>query len=144
MAGKAKLKRLSKERLIAAKDIRTEEVDVPEWDGSLLLRGMTVTERRNCRSLAREANESGDVQVDDLKMSMLTICMCCVEPKLELEDVSYFEEKSSGVVQRLFNKILELSCFSEPQGKKVDTTPNKPSAVTGQPAVSEGDFTPPQ
>jgi len=37
--------RLSKDDILHAEDLRTEEVDVPEWGGTVLVRGLTGRER---------------------------------------------------------------------------------------------------
>lgn len=136
---KAKLPRIrSKEQIRQAKDIREEEVDVPEWGGSLLMRGLTVNERRRCRSMAREVGDDEKVEIDDSKLAMLGVITGMKEPQMDEVDIKILEEKASGVVQRLFGKVLVLSGFSEPQEKK-DAAKRKPE--DGPPG--DADFTPP-
>ena len=135
----SKMKRLTRENLLRGKDVRYEDVDVPEWGGSLQLRSMSAGERRNARLLAREIDDNGNVQVDDVKMGCLVIAMCCEDPKLQVEDVNDLYNKSSGTLQRLFNKILALSGFSESQALALTKAPTRED----KPVATDGDFTQP-
>jgi hypothetical protein len=136
----ARLKRLTRTALLSNPDVRYEDIDVPEWGGSMMVRSMTAGERRQARLLAREIDDNGNVSVDDVKMGCTVIAMCCEDPKLQVEDVNDLYKKASGVLQRVFNKILALSGFSESQAaalmRAVPNTEKKPVA-------SDGDFTQP-
>lgn len=135
-------KPLSKEDIFAAKDINSDWLFVPEWDGDLHIRGVSVEERRTARGLAKQMSDNVDegVVVDDFKLACVTIAMATIEPKMSVVDAQRLEKKSSGVVQRIFNEIMVLSGFDNGQAaqRRKEVKEGKVS-----PAPSEGDFSQP-
>lgn len=135
-------KPLSKEDIFAAKDINSDWLFVPEWDGDVHIRGVSVEERRTARGLAKQMSDNADegVVVDEFKLACVTVAMATIEPKMSVADAQRLEKKSSGVVQRVFNEIMILSGFDNGQAarRRKDVEAGK-----ANPTPSEGDFSQP-
>lgn len=92
------LPRLTREQLATLAPVPEEEVNVPEWGGSIKVRGLTwATQQR----LIRQAAEDGDF--DEEMFNGLLFLHCIVEPELEPEDV----EKLMNVSLSAGTKVAE-------------------------------------
>ncbi len=99
------MKELTREAILAAEDLSQVEVEVPEWGGSVWVRGLTAHERTK---LERSGNEPED---EDRRLKLVTLCTCDREGKrlFNLEDIEALGEKNWEPVQRIFEKALELN-----------------------------------
>ena len=98
------MSRLTVEEIISAKDLGEEIVDMPEWGGDVLIRGLGFGEWVDLREAATVAGEQ-----DEKVFSRLLFATALVEPAVTPEQADLLIGKSSTAVSRLVEKIVELS-----------------------------------
>ena len=99
-----------RDRILAARDIESRIVDVPEWDTKLELRTPTVLERGEL--ISKFMRDEGTLDV--VAMNPLLVAMCAHDPDtgervFTADDVDALYTKSSAVMERLGEICLELS-----------------------------------
>jgi len=108
--------RLSHDDILKMKDVFTEEVDVPEWNGTVLVRGLTgkqrdnfeagLLERRGRRMIPNTANIRAKLVawsvVDDDGSRMFT--------DAEAEELG---DKSASAMDRIYTVAAKLSGLTE-------------------------------
>jgi len=109
--------RLSKEDILKAEDLGTEEVDVPEWGGSVLVRGMTGAER-DAFEVAGRDQRTGQRRPDALSnVRAKLVARCVVDDdgtRLFTDaDVAALGEKSGAAIDRVFAVAARLSGLGE-------------------------------
>lgn len=102
---------LTIDQILAADDLPTEVVEVPEWGGKVKVMGLS---RAAYDGIAREAEVSvpatGPGQVagtkrDDDKFSDLLFLACVVEPKFTEAHIPALRGKSLGALNRVYQAI---------------------------------------
>lgn len=101
---------LTRDAILGREDIARAEVECPEWDGGLTVRGLTLAERNSL------------VDCDDTTAPLRAIVMCTIDPKtgariFEPEDEEALGQKNPEVIDRLARKIMELSGLSKPDAE---------------------------
>jgi hypothetical protein len=108
---------LTKEQILGADDRRTEDVEVPEWGGTVRVRALSGRER--------DAYEAGIVQVrgdgsrnvtlENIRSRLvsLTVVDESGERIFSDGDVKALGEKSAAALERVFDVARKLSGLSE-------------------------------
>lgn len=96
--------RLSVEQIVAADDLGQEEVEVPEWEGTVLIRGLGYAEWVDLR----DASIVGGQQ-DEKLFSRLLLSTALVEPEVTPEQADLLLAKSTPAVTKIADRILALS-----------------------------------
>jgi len=104
--------RLSRDDILKAEDLSTEEVDVPEWGGTVLVRGMSGRERDEFE--VSMTVRHGKQMVQDFANTRAKIVARCVvdEDGQRLftdADVAVLGEKSGAAIDRIFGVASRLS-----------------------------------
>lgn len=94
------MSRLSFNAIEAADDLPTKEVEIPEWGGSILVRGFSKGAYDDLRA------KVGD---DALAMEIETIVACVAEPVLTVEQADKLRYKSVAAYKRLHEAIAEVN-----------------------------------
>lgn len=103
------MKKLTLEEILAAPDLAEKTVEVPEWGGTVVVRGFSKAVQQTLR---REAmGEDGTLDAD--KVEMLMFCYGVVEPEIGSASYVALREKSAGAIDRVLKEILALSGLSE-------------------------------
>ena len=71
--------RLSRDDILKAADNEPEEIDVPEWGGSVLVRGMTGRERDAFELSMLQPGRGGRRVVDPANVRAKLVARCCVD-----------------------------------------------------------------
>lgn len=108
---------LSRDEILRAVDLPTEAVDVPEWGGTVLVRGLTAKERLD---IAREIT-GPDGKVDhaltlDLQIGLPFKCMVDLDGKRLFDspdDLRLLKNKSAAALERVFDVAQRLSGMSQ-------------------------------
>ena len=122
-----KPKFLTRDQILAAQDITTEEVDVPEWGGAVRVRGMSGRERdafeasvveqpTGNRSQRRNAGrQRASTNMDNLRarLGAWSIVDGNGERLFTDEDVLALGTKSAAGLDRVFEVAMRLSGISE-------------------------------
>ena len=103
---------LGRDAILAAKSLRTEEVDVPEWGGTVLVRELSGRERDEWE--ASLAVQRGKTMVPDVaniraKLAARTIVGDDGEPVFTQQDVAALGELSAAALDRVFDVASRLS-----------------------------------
>lgn len=107
---------LTREQILQADDLLLEDVEVPEWDGTVRVRGLTGAER--------DAFESEIVQLKGKKASLNTqnfraklVARSVVDEDGQRlfsdRDAQVLGQKSAAALQRVFEVAQRLSGLSE-------------------------------
>jgi hypothetical protein len=118
---------LSRDKILAAADIETQEMEIPEWGGTIVVREMTMAEVDEFGLSSAQA----DGRLDTRKMRGIrarVVSWCVVDeegkPLFRKSDVDELLKKSNRVVDRIFDAILALSGMS-PDEEGVDNSPKE-------------------
>jgi len=101
-------KLLTIDAILAAPDVGEELFPVPEWDGSVKLRGLT---KRQQAMAVSQATINGRVDTDVVQL--LVFIAGVVEPKFGPEHMGQLQEKAYGVIERVTQRIMTLSGMSD-------------------------------
>tara|TARA_Y100000593_G_C4310742_1_gene338218 strand:+ start:2647 stop:3000 length:354 start_codon:yes stop_codon:yes gene_type:complete len=101
---------LNKDQILKAIDAKTIEVDVPEWGGTILLRGMTGKARNDYEHWAAQQTQQ---EVPDYRgIRERLIISCAVDDAgnalFDSDDLAALSQKSSEVIDRLHAKCQEI------------------------------------
>ena len=108
---------LTKEAILAASDIQTKSVEVPEWGGEVYVKGMTGAERDafEAEIVHPGAGKSAkwDMANTRAKFCALVIVDDKGIPLFSLDDVKALGNKSAAALQRVFDAGRDLSGMSD-------------------------------
>lgn len=105
---------LSREQILAAPDIRTEVVEVPEWGGSVMVRGLSgrardaIELRFTGADGKMDRNLGGDFRA---AFAAQAIVDANGERLFSDDDIKALGEKSSIALQRIFDAAIRLSAM---------------------------------
>lgn len=107
---------LTKQQILAAEDIHTEMVAVPEWGGDVLVRGLSGAERDlfEDRIIVREGKKKR-VELRDVRAKLAAICMVDEQGARLFSDaeVASLTRKSAAALQRVFEAAQRLSGLTD-------------------------------
>ena len=99
---------LSKEAILNADDLKTEVVDVPEWGGEIIIRGLTGKTREVFETIASEQSTS---DASNIRASMAALSIVDEAGALMFtnQDVIKLGEKSYIALDRVFKAAKKLN-----------------------------------
>ena len=88
-----------------------QDVDVPDWGGTIKVRAITNSELARCKAHATN-KRNGDL--DEVKFNALVLVAGCVEPEFPpASEMQIMRQLTPGPVARIANVIMDLSGFSD-------------------------------
>lgn len=116
---------LSVEDIEKVEDIITEEIEVPEWKGKILMKGLTAEEIYKITEKSKELNEvTKQMEVNYEKFDYLRLVYSIITPDLSDKDFLILRNKSGGVIKRLlyFSELLSsgIKIFDRPETEKIE------------------------
>lgn len=105
---------LTASEIWAAEDTPERTVEIPEWNGSVRVRGLTLQQIASVaeKSTRRNPRTNVDEQPRDL-LAAYTIIEGMVEPKLELADIARLRARSALAITRIVQAISSLGATEE-------------------------------
>jgi hypothetical protein len=103
---------LSKDQILAAEDIPTKDVEVPEWGGSVRMRGLTGSERDAYElSLWQVRGEKRILRMENARARLVAMCIVDENGERMFSDAEAKDlgRKSGKVLDRLFDEARKLS-----------------------------------
>lgn len=114
---------LTRDQILAAQDITTEEVSVPQWGGTVLVRGMSGTERNLFEDACtkeipagnRAGRRAGQTVTKFVKDNIMAkLCAWCMvdeagEKLFADTDIGALGKKSGAALQRVMEVAMRLS-----------------------------------
>ncbi|HEY7824687.1 MAG TPA: hypothetical protein VIG24_17735 [Acidimicrobiia bacterium] len=123
-----------RDKILKAQDIPTETVTIPEWDVTLLVKGMSAGDRIDLMQSAYDVN-TGQVNMSIVYPDVAVACAHepeTGEPVFTAEDKTAILSKSSAAVEKLANVGLRLSGIGKDEqdaaGKDSSSTENADSS----------------
>lgn len=111
---------LSKSQILAAVDLPTETVAVPEWGGEVLVRGLTAAERDTFEQSVVTLNGAGKAASTKMNLSNIRAKLCSLtivdengERLFSDAEVDVLGQKSAQALQRVFDAAQRLSGLSQ-------------------------------
>jgi len=107
---------LSREDILNVTDIEIEEVEVPEWGGTVFVKGLTGTERDAYESsMIENRGKNRAMNLENLRAKLAVMTICDQEGKrlFTERDVKKLGEKSASALQRVFKVAQRLSGLTE-------------------------------
>lgn len=106
-----------RDAILAADDLETRTVEVPEWGVDVGIREMTGKERDAFEGSILDRRADGDVEVDLDQIRVKLLVRVLVDPEtgerlFEVEDMEALSGKSGSVLGRLFNRARKLNGFT--------------------------------
>ena len=111
---------LSRDQILSAVDIVTEDVEVPEWGGTVRVRGLTGTDRDRFEAAmvnvrGKGGNRSQQVNTENFRARLVLASVVDEDGKRMFteRDVKALGEKSAAALDRVMTVALRLSGLPE-------------------------------
>lgn len=106
---------LTKEQILSITDDAKKELPIPEWNGSVYIRGMTIEDAEYCQSLDDDADAMQ-------KMVVRFVSDDQGNPLFSEEDIPALKKKSIQAFKRIIKEIREFNSL-EGVEKNSESTP---------------------
>ena len=123
---------LNRDEILAASDILTELVPVPEWGGDVYVKGMTGAERDKFEaSIIEQRGKTQTMNMANIraKLASLTICDETGRRLFNEADVQLLSKKSAAALQRVFAVAQKLSGIGDEDVKELAEGVSDPFAA---------------
>lgn len=110
---------LTKEEILGALDIETRRVEVPEWGGAVLVRGLSGAERDRFEdeSLERRGKKATDVRANlaNIRARLVALTLVDGDGKLLFTagDIKALGNKSASALARVYDVAARLSGLTD-------------------------------
>lgn len=115
---------LGRNGILEAKDLKTEDVRVPEWDDMaedgeayVRIRMLTGTERDEYEASMVELKKDGSAKANRENVRARLLILCIVneagEQMFNRADIKLLGRKSAKALERIINKVNEMNGISE-------------------------------
>ena len=128
------MKELTSEEILATQDIIEELVEVPEWKGTVRVRGLTGRERDAYEASLidqRGRSTKANMQNARAKLVVLSVFNADGSRKFNEAQISEISAKSASALNRIWKKALELSGMGDEDVEELtlgfDDAPSEPS-----------------
>lgn len=100
---------LTVDQILDADDLPAEDMDIPEWGGKIKVRGLTGTERDRMEFVLAEARKNPETA--NIRAQLVGRCIVKSDGSRMFDDkkIAALGEKSGAVIDRIFDKVRELS-----------------------------------
>lgn len=128
---------LNRDRILAAQDLRFEEVEIPEWEGTVRVRGLTGAQRDQYEAEVLSAHgRRGSFELRFRQARAKLVAMSVVDAEGNLlfseGDVAALGGKSARALDRIFDVAARLSGLTgEEVEELVRDFPGGPSDGSG-------------
>ncbi len=110
-------KYLSRQEILDADDLVTEEVPVPEWGGMVLVKSLSAGERDKWEAtfVRMKSGKDPDINLENLRAKLVAVSVVDEDltPIFTDADIAGLAKKSAAAMQRVFNVASRLSGVSE-------------------------------
>jgi len=115
---------LSRDEIFAVDDLKTEEVEVPEWGGSVLVRGLTGAERDEFEATTVKVDKSGKRVPDLENFRARLVALCTIDDKGQRlfksrAEITALGNKSVSALQRVFDCAQRLNAMTEAKVEEI-------------------------
>lgn len=107
---------LGKEAILGADDIRTERVEIPEWGGEVMVRGLTGRQRDQWeQSMTVRRGKKVEQDLRDFRARLAVLCVVdeTGQPVFHAGDIDALANKSGSALDKIYTVAAKLSGISE-------------------------------
>lgn len=107
---------LTREAILQADDLPMEDVEVPEWGGTVRVRGLTGSERDAFESeIVQLKGKKASINMQNFRAKLVVRSVVDEngKPLFSHQDVRLLGQKSAAALQRVFEVAQRLSGLSE-------------------------------
>jgi hypothetical protein len=97
---------LSKEEILSITDKATKEIEIPEWNGSVYVKGMTFEDQDYISSLGEDNNQNQ-------KLLIKFVCDADGNPLFTEEDIPALKKKSVQAFKRIIKEVTSFNSMDE-------------------------------
>lgn len=113
---------LTRDAIIAAEDRTFDEVECPEWGGTVRVSSITGGQRDQYeQGLIEERGKDRKMNLRNARAKLIVLCAVdeAGRPLFTREDINALSRKNAKPVDRLFDKCRELAGLSEDDVEKI-------------------------
>ena len=118
------MKYLSRDEILSRTDFKSEDVEVPEWGGTVVVKAMTGSERDAFEASILETRKGGStVKLDNIRAKLVAKTAIDPETKKPLftsADIEVLGSKSAAALDRIFGVAQRLSKLSDSDIKELE------------------------
>jgi len=103
---------LTRDEILQAQDLPTEQVHVPEWGGDVLVRALTGAERdRFEQSIVEQRGKNTRMNLQNIRAKLVALTVVDEQGNriFKDEDVKWLGNKSAAALDRIFEVAQRLS-----------------------------------
>ena len=102
---------LTKEAILAADDGTYEEIDIPEWGGTVRIRCMTGFERDRFESKVSSASNKTGGFLPNMRATLCAICLCNDAGERLFSDIEAVDlgKRSGSALDRVFARAMAIN-----------------------------------
>lgn len=107
---------LTRDSILQAQDIQTEDVEVPEWGGTVRVRGLTGAQRDQFESsIVSLKGKRQDINMQNVRAKLVALSVVDEEGQriFQDDDIRALGMKSAVALQRVFDVAQRLSGITE-------------------------------
>ena len=107
---------LGKEAILGADDIRTERVEIPEWGGEVMVRGLTGRQRDQWeQSMTVRRGKKVEQDLRDFRARLAVLCVVDETGQLVFHqgDIDALANKSGSALDKIYTAAAKLSGISD-------------------------------
>jgi hypothetical protein len=111
---------ISREQILAVRDLTIEEVEVDAWGGTIGVRVMTGAERDRFEGMILDAQERGQ-RTENFRARLLSLCLCDQQGGrlFDTLEIDRLGEKSCVALDQLFDVARRLNKLSPDEVDKL-------------------------
>jgi hypothetical protein len=112
---------LGKEQILNAPDLPFEDVEVPEWGGTVRIQAMSANAREKMEEMYLDPDGKMSKRMEQFRVRVLASSIIDDQGNLvfTMEEATALGKKAFGVVQRLFDKANKLSGLSDDEADTI-------------------------
>jgi len=113
---------LTRDAILGADDLPIEQVEVPEWNGSVYMRTLTGKQRDDFEQFAVERKTKTGIDIRGMRIKLIAMCLCDKDGKMLFagrDDESKLIQKSGAALQRLSDVAQRLSGLDDNEMKEI-------------------------
>jgi hypothetical protein len=125
---------LSKKQILAAPDIKSELVDVPEWGGEVKVCGLSGAQRGELEaSILEIKDQSQTVRLQSLKVRMCSLAIRDEDNRRMFDDdeIGDLGAKSAQAIERIYSVAARLSGMDKSEVEKLAKNSDTASGASG-------------
>lgn len=111
---------LTRDQILAVKDITTKTVNVPEWGGEVTLRGLTAAERDNFDTAVLDARRRNEPTFARARLVALSAVDEKGDRLFKDSDIPALSDKAGSALDRLFDVAAGLSGLRAADQKEME------------------------